>query len=103
MALHPFVVNTTIPYNTFTYDGVPNNVILRGTVIDVPPSSALATALSTYVTAMTTQQQQPGTSDSISPSGVSNLGGNAAFGGTGGLPAVAVGATGAGSPYAWPQ
>ena len=103
MAARPMVVNTTIPYGTFTYDGVPNNVILRGTVIDVPAGSALNTALGASITAMTAQQTQPGSSDSVSAAGMGNLGGNAAFGGTGTSGVPALGATGAGEPFAWPQ
>jgi hypothetical protein len=99
MAARPMVVNTTIPYGTFTYDGVPNNVILRGTVIDVPAGSALNTALGANITAMSTQQQQPGSSDSINASGVSNLGINGSYTGTG----AGTGTAGAGMPFAWPQ
>jgi hypothetical protein len=75
MAARPYIVNATIPYNTFTYDGVPNNVILRGTIIDVPASSALATALGSYITSLTGNiQLQPGARSA-----------------------------GSGAPFAWPQ
>jgi hypothetical protein len=49
---------------TVTYDGVVVP-LLRGTVIDVPNGSALATALSGKITAVTAQQQVPGSSDSL--------------------------------------
>jgi hypothetical protein len=65
MAANPQIVtaNTTI-----TYDGV-TVPLMRGQVIDMPASGALATALSGKVVAMTAQQQVPGSSDSISSFG----------------------------------
>jgi hypothetical protein len=106
MAARPMLVIATIPYGQFTYDGVPNNVILRGTVIDVPAGSALNTALGAYITAMTAQQCQPGSSDSVSGSGMSNIGGNGAYAGTvvgQSVPISATYTTFGGSPFAWPQ
>lgn len=75
MAANPQLVtaNTTI-----TYDGV-SVPLMRGTVIDVPNGSALATALSGKVAALTAQQQIPGTSDSL---GAGTLAGSTAGGGT---------------------
>jgi hypothetical protein len=77
MAANPQVVNVNC---TMVWDGVKTN-LLRGQVIDVPAGSAQmsattyvppgstsnSAALSTRVTAMTAQQQVPGSSDSVSP------------------------------------
>jgi hypothetical protein len=57
MAANGQVVTKDIQAGTFTYDGVPNNFIQRGTLIDVPVGSALATALTGYITGLTTQQK----------------------------------------------
>ena len=106
MAARLMIVTTTIPYGQFTYDGVPNNVMLRGTVIDVPAGSALNTALGSYITAASAQQQQPGSSDSINQSGVSNLGINGSYAGTvvgQSVPISATYTTFGGAPYAYPQ
>ena len=107
MAARPCVVNANIPYGTFTYDGVPNNVILRGTIIDVPAGSALNTALGSYITAIApgTQLLQPGGSDSLGPAGMGNIGVNGALSGTvnGSVP-ISTGTTVlSGAPFAWPQ
>jgi hypothetical protein len=60
VAANPQLVIKDIPKGTFTYDGVPNNYIARGTIIDVPASSALATALSGFISALTTAQAYAG-------------------------------------------
>lgn len=69
MAANPQIVtaNTTI-----TYDGV-TVPLMRGQVIDMPASGALATALSGKVTPMSAQQQVPGSSDSICPGSLAGL------------------------------
>lgn len=69
MAANPQVVNTD---TTITYDGVSQR-IPRGTVIDVPNGSALATALSGNITALTTQQKQDGGGQAVSVPGLENL------------------------------
>jgi hypothetical protein len=53
MASNPQLVNTDC---TITWDGASQR-IPRGTVIDVPAGSALATALGGNITALTTQQK----------------------------------------------
>lgn len=65
MAARPMLVTSNVPAGTFTYDGVPNAPILRGTVIDIPAGSALNTALTSFTTALSSQQQVPGSSDSL--------------------------------------
>lgn len=85
MAANPQLVKTSVPAGTFTYDGVPNQPIMRGTVIDVPAGSALNTALSAYITPLTAQQ--------LGPNGADGLGG----GGT--LSSQAAG--GGNDPYAY--
>lgn len=74
MAARPMVVNTT---TTITYDGVSVR-IPRGTVIDVPAGSSLNTLLGANITAMTSQQIIPGSSDSINVAALANVtgGGN---------------------------
>jgi hypothetical protein len=74
MAARPMLVNATV---TITYDGVSVR-IPRGAVIDVPAGSTLNTALGSNITALTSQQQIPGSSDSVNQSGLYNLtgGGN---------------------------
>lgn len=62
MAANPQLVTSN---TTVTYDGVVVP-LLRGTVIDVPAGSALSTALSGKVAALSAQLQVPGSSDSIS-------------------------------------
>lgn len=64
MAARPMLV---IADTTITYDGVPQRII-RGTVIDVPASSALNTALGANIAALTSQQVTQGGSDSLGPS-----------------------------------
>ena len=54
MAANGYVVNTGVQ---ITWDGV-SQWIPRGTVIDVPAGSALATALSGNLTALTSMQTQ---------------------------------------------
>lgn len=72
MAANPQVVNTD---TTIVYDGV-TVPLIRGTVIDMPASGALATALSGKVTAMTAQQWTPGSSDSVCPGSLAGGGEN---------------------------
>jgi hypothetical protein len=69
------LVNTNC---SITYDGV-SVPLMRGTVIEVPTGSALATALGANITALTSQQQIPGSSDSL---GAGSMAGSAAGGGT---------------------
>lgn len=69
MAANPQVVNTDV---TITYDGVSQR-IARGTVIDVPVGSALATALGANTTALTSQQKQDGGGQAVSVPGMENL------------------------------
>lgn len=69
MAANPQLVKTNIPPGTFTYDGVPNQMILRGTVIDVPAGSALATALGANITPLTAQQLGPNGADGLGAGG----------------------------------
>lgn len=61
MAANPQLVTSN---TTVTYDGVVVP-LMRGQVIDVPNGSALATALSGKIVALTAQQQIPGSSDSL--------------------------------------
>jgi hypothetical protein len=61
MAANPQMVTLN---TTATYDGVVTPLV-RGTIIDVPTGSALATALSGKIVALTAQQQVPGSSDSL--------------------------------------
>jgi hypothetical protein len=61
MAANPQMVTAN---TTATYDGV-IVPLMRGTVIDVPNGSALATALSGKIVALSAQQQIPGSSDSL--------------------------------------
>lgn len=53
MAANPQIVTSDI---TITYDGVPQR-LMRGTIVDVPAGSALATALSGSISALTTAQK----------------------------------------------
>lgn len=73
MALNPQIVTKDIPAGTFTYDGVPNQRIPRGTVFDLKAGSALATALAGFITAESAQQQTPVSSDSINPASLENF------------------------------
>jgi hypothetical protein len=75
MAANPQMVTAN---TTATYDGV-ITPLMRGTVIDVPNGSALATALSGKIVALSAQQQVPGSSDSL---GAGSLAGSRAGGGT---------------------
>jgi len=63
MAANGYVVNTGVQ---ITWDGV-SQWIPRGTVIDVPAGSALATALSGNLTALTSMQTQAMTGQSLGP------------------------------------
>lgn len=76
MAANPQVVIKDIPKGTFTYDGVPNTRIPRGTVIDVPNGSALATALTGFIAAETAQQVTPVSSDSVNAANLENTQGS---------------------------
>ena len=73
MALNPQVVTKDIPAGTFTYDGVPNTRIPRGTVMDIKAGSALATALSSFITAETAQQCTQVSSDSVNAAALENF------------------------------
>lgn len=85
MAANPQLVTTDI---TITYDGVSQR-ITRGTVIDMPVGSALATALGANVTPLTAQQKSDAGGVSLG-AGMENVVGN--------------GPTGtSGMPYAYPQ
>ena len=75
MAANPQLVTKDIPAGTFTYDGVRNTRIPRGTVIDVPNGSALATALAGFIATETAQQCTPVTSDSVNPATLENVNG----------------------------
>ena len=81
MAANPQLVTSN---TTAVYDGV-TVPLVRGTVIDVPNGSVLATALSGKVTPLTAQQQIPGSSDSL---------------GAGSLASAQAGHT---EPYSWGQ
>jgi hypothetical protein len=63
MASNPQLVNADC---TITWDGVSQR-IPRGTVIDVPAGSALATALGSNITALTTQQKSSNGGSSLGP------------------------------------
>jgi len=63
MAANGYVVNTGVQ---ITWDGV-SQWIPRGTVIDVPAGSALATALSGNLTALTSMQTQAMNGQSLGP------------------------------------
>lgn len=72
MARNTQLVIKDIPAGTFTYDGVSNQRIPRGTVIEVPVGSALATALAGFIAAESAQQVTPGSSDSVNPAALEN-------------------------------
>jgi len=65
MAANGYVLNTDA---TVTWDGVSVR-LARGTVIDSPASGALVTALSTAITALTSNQQQDMNGISLGPGG----------------------------------
>lgn len=73
MAANPQIVTKDIPAGTFTYDGVRNARIPRGTVIDVPAGSALATALAGFIAAESAQQCTPVSSDSVNAASLSDV------------------------------
>lgn len=70
MAANPQLVNTT---TTFTYDGVSQRVS-RGTIIDVPPGSALQTAIGGGNLTALTAQQTGGSPGEMEPMARSNIG-----------------------------
>jgi hypothetical protein len=69
MAANPQLVTADC---VITYDGVPQR-IPRGTVIDVPAGSALATALGANITALTTQQKSSNGGSSLGACLLENL------------------------------
>jgi hypothetical protein len=81
MAANPQLVTSN---TTVVYDGVTVQ-LMRGVIIDVPNGSALATALSGKVIALSAQNQIPGSSDSL------------------GAGSLAAGQSGHTSPYSWGQ
>lgn len=81
MAANPQIINQD---TTVTWDGVSQR-IPRGTLIDVPPGSALQTAIgSSNLTALTAQQTSNTGGISVGPFMENTVGGGS-------------------EPYAWPQ
>lgn len=83
MALAPYIVNTDL---ILIWDGVKTR-LGRGTVLDMPAGQAIlsanttlpngsgSAALSTRITALTAQQQVPGSSDSLGVTSLENTAG----------------------------
>jgi len=75
MARNTYIITKDVPAGTFTYDGVLNQRIPRGTVMEINPGSPLATSLASFIVADSAQQVTPGSSDSVNPATLENVNG----------------------------